>query len=264
MNASLAFEQATPTFRQYLGFVPQNDYRAVLSVIGYYYRLSQGLFETINPHVRLFGEWNFNGMQKSRMLELCLYTRLRVAQAGFYSQYVRTAENFGGIQSDDSWDFYQDASVWFGDLLQLEADVTYGRGIARRHLTMAETLDLSLSVGLKLHDRVLLQNWLDHARGSELDSDELLYDGFIYRTQLVFQVSRRLSSRLVIQYDDFVSQWSIEPLLTYRLNPLSVFYLGSTYNYKEFAQQSVGNNMSISNRLASRQFFVKIQYLLQI
>ncbi|HUV29462.1 MAG TPA: DUF5916 domain-containing protein [Acidobacteriota bacterium] len=263
-NASLAFEQAAPTFRQYLGFVPQNDYRAVNSVVGYFHRLPAGPFETINPHISLFGEWNFDGKPKYRMLELNLWTRLRVAQAGFFSQYARTAENFGGIQSDDSWHIYQDASAQLGNLLQLEAAVTCGHGIARRYLTMAKTLDLNLSVKLKPYDRILLQQWLDYARGLQLDSDEELYNGFIYRTRMDYQVSRRMAGRLAIQYDDFIDQWSIEPLLTYRLNPFSVFYIGSTYNYEELTRENTSGHISISNRLASRQFFVKMQYLLQI
>jgi hypothetical protein len=263
-NASFDFQICSPAYRQHNGFIRQNNYRYGRTVIGYFHRIPDGLFETINPHIRILGEWNWDGKEKYRTLELNLWTRLRAAQAGFYSQYVRTAENFGNIQFDDVWYLYQDASVQFGDLLQLVVSATYGNQIARRYPVMSQMVDLSFSVDLKPHDRLLVQQRLNYAYATDLESNEELYDGYIYRTRVNYQISKPLALRLVVEYDNFQSRWSIDPLLTYRLSAFSVCYIGSTYDYTELAEENSNGYQSLSNRLTSRQFFAKLQYLFQI
>ena len=67
--------------------------------------------------------------------------------------------------------------------------------------------------------------------------------------------------RLIVQYDDFEHDWQLDPLVSFRLNPLSVFYIGSTYDYRDFHDDL---SPSPEWRLNSRQFFFKIQYLIQM
>jgi hypothetical protein len=70
-------------------------------------------------------------------------------------------------------------------------------------------------------------------------------------------VTRELSLRFVVQYDDFDQALSLEPLLTYRLNPFSMFYIGSSLAYQDY---------DLANRsltATSRQIFTKLQYLLR-
>ena len=87
---------------------------------------------------------------------------------------------------------------------------------------------------------------------SEIDHHEV--------TNAIDQANRELSLRLVVQYDDFSRAWQIDPLLTYRLSPCSVFYFGSSNDYWDLAPNV---NSPSQWRLAARQFFMKIQYLLQ-
>jgi hypothetical protein len=209
-------------------------------------------------------EWFIDGKHHYRMLELNLFTRLRVAQAGFNSQYTRTAESFGGVQYDNIWHLYQDASIQPSDLFQLSASATYGHKIARRYYTMGKTLDISISAGVKPHPRLLLQQWLDYARATNLDTGAELYDGYIYRTRINYQISRPLTIRMIVEYNDFQKQLSVDPLVTFRLNPFSVFYFGSTCSYIETIEEGEPGVETTSNRLASRQFFAKLQYLFQL
>ncbi|MDH4158419.1 MAG: carbohydrate binding family 9 domain-containing protein [candidate division Zixibacteria bacterium] len=263
-NASLAYLEATPTFHHYIALIRQNHYRNVASVIGHFIHPESGLFETINPHVRAEFEWNWDGRNKFRQYELCLWTRLRKAQASFYSQYVGRSENFGGRQYDNTWYVYQDATLSLGDPVGLFAGVTYGHRIAKRDNTLGKILDVSLSLDFKPYDRVLLQQWLDYASAVEVESDARLYEGFIWRTRLNYQVSKPLAVRLVVEYDDFYEKWRLDPLLTYRLNPFSVLYAGMTSNYQELEAIDSNGTSSYASRLASRQFFIKLQYLFRL
>jgi hypothetical protein len=63
--------------------------------------------------------------------------------------------------------------------------------------------------------------------------------------------------RLVVQYNDFSHGLNLEPLLSYKINPFTIFYIGSTHAYEELgARQELAQ--------PSRQFFMKFQYLFRI
>jgi hypothetical protein len=263
-NVWLNYQDVSPTFHQYLARIQQNHYRKIRTELGHYVRPKTGLFETINPHIKANTEWNWNGKSKKVTYEMCLWTRLRIAQTQLYTQYAGISENYGGKQYDDAWYLFQDAGLSLGDPVKLYGSITYGHLIARRYNTLGKVLDLHFSLDLKLHDRLLVQQWYDHAWAVEVEGGEDLYDGFIWRTRLNYQVSMAISVRLVIEYDDFYETWRVDPLLTYRLNPFSVFYAGMTSNYQRLHTAGFNNGDSYSTRLASRQFFVKLQYLFRL
>ncbi|UCC43645.1 MAG: carbohydrate binding family 9 domain-containing protein [Candidatus Zixiibacteriota bacterium] len=263
-NVSIDYMAAHPAFHDYIALVRQNDYHNTQTVIGHFIRPETGLFETINPHIRADAEWDWDGKRKHTTYELCLWTRLRKAQASFYSQFVGTSENFGGKQYDDTWYVYQDATFSISDPVQFYAAVTYGHRIARRQETLGRILDLNLSLDLKLNDRILVQQWMDYAHANDIESGDELFDGFIWRTRLNYQVSKPLAVRLVVEQDGFYETWRVDPLLTYRLNPFSVLYAGITCNYQRLETTVLNESSSYSTRLASRQFFVKLQYLFRL
>jgi len=75
---------------------------------------------------------------------------------------------------------------------------------------------------------------------------------------LNYQLTRELFLRLVVQYNDFSKGIDFDPLLTYRLNAFTAFFIGSTLDY-----QSDFENVS-GYKLSSRQYFLKFQYLYQL
>ncbi len=62
----------------------------------------------------------------------------------------------------------------------------------------------------------------------------------------------------MVQYDDFDKAWDIDPLLTYRLSPFSLFYIGSTYDY---AEADLEESNTTQWKSTTRQFFLKLQHL---
>ena len=55
-------------------------------------------------------------------------------------------------------------------------------------------------------------------------------------------------------------QWDVDPLLTYRISPFSMFYIGSTHDYRDLNR----NPESPSDwKMTERHFFMKLQYLFQ-
>ncbi len=67
--------------------------------------------------------------------------------------------------------------------------------------------------------------------------------------------------RLVVQYNDFSERLNIEPLLTYKINPFTKFYIGLTSGHRYFDSQNYSELGNSEWSLDSRQFFTKLQYL---
>lgn len=65
----------------------------------------------------------------------------------------------------------------------------------------------------------------------------------------------------MLQYNDFAESWEADPLVTYRLNPFSIFYVGSTRDY--FIGRPDANGIE-GWKLLDRQYFMKLQYLFQM
>ena len=98
---------------------------------------------------------------------------------------------------------------------------------------------------------------------SDPATGQRFYGGYITRTRMQFQATKALSIRLVVQYNDFRKNWDVDPLLTYRLNPFTVFYLGSSVDYGKIQPSSRFAEYEPEWRNTSRQIFMKLQYLFQ-
>ena len=90
-----------------------------------------------------------------------------------------------------------------------------------------------------------------------MDGDEEIFAGYVFRTRTTFSFSRQFFLRLVLQYDEFDDRFNVEPLLTYKINPFTLFYVGSTQEYHAYEDP----NQVVQT---SRQFFAKFQYLFQL
>jgi hypothetical protein len=116
---------------------------------------------------------------------------------------------------------------------------------------------LDFEVLVRFTDRFRLRVTLSRARLMALDRRELFYDGNVYQSLAVYQFSPEFSFRLISQFDTFDRVASLYPLLAYRLNAFSAVYLGATQGTADYGPMRGGW------RSTSRQFFLKMQYLIQ-
>lgn len=114
---------------------------------------------------------------------------------------------------------------------------------------MAETV-------VKPTDRFSVDFTYARSRGWSYDSQQLFYDGYIARAAVAYQFTSGLFVRLISQYDQFAKQLQVDPLISYKLNPFTVFYVGSDHNFAKF-DEPYGMTRTV------QQFFVKLQYLWQ-
>ncbi len=256
------YRERSSTFRADNGFEPQNNNRNAHANIGGIKRFADSnVWENINGGFNIGRKWNFDNVQKDEWVNMNFELKFRAAQTGIHSSFMASNELFGGIQFDDIWQAHTCMRSQPWEALVFGANYNYGHRIARHDLVMGKETSYGVWADIKPVSRFLVAVNYNHVFSDDLETGERLFSQSILRLRMDLQMSRRFSFRLITQYNDRHRSWDLDPLLTYRVNSLSVFYVGSTYHYREYAL----NEGAVEDwRLSSRQYFLKFQYLFQL
>jgi hypothetical protein len=92
---------------------------------------------------------------------------------------------------------------------------------------LANQTNWSANVRVRPSQRLEFNTSFNYARMRSRERVEELFAGYVLRTRTNVNFTRSLSVRLVVQYNDFSERVDVEPLLTYRVNPFTVFYVGT-------------------------------------
>ncbi|MCP4570496.1 MAG: carbohydrate binding family 9 domain-containing protein [FCB group bacterium] len=258
----LDYKEISPTFRADNGFEPRNNERSTSMYTHYKFYSNNDWLDYVTPSVMTGAGWNFDGTRKDAYVRLAADIKFKFAQLNIHPFYQRESERLGGILFDKVWLLHFCTHATPSNVISFGGSINYGHKIARRDLVMGKYHSHSFWIDIKPLNRLLIENWFDFTQSHDIDTGEELFKGYIVRSRLNLQLSREITLRVVAQYDDFYQCWDIDPLLTYRLSPFSVFYMGSSYNYQKY--EGLGaNELGKETRLDSRQFFLKLQYLFQ-
>jgi len=242
-------------FRADNGFVTRNDSRRVAMSQELTLYPKNSFIERLEPGVFLYRNWNFVGERKAQGAEAGLSANLR-GQTYVGLEYQHEDERFRGIDFEglDQFEIYAETN--FSQPLRFGAGVEFGEAIARNLPTPAagRGTDVEMWMAIRPLSWITVQPTLSYSRLS-VNGDEV-FSGYILRTRTELQFTRQLFVRLVVQYDDFDRVLSLEPLFTYRANPFTLVYIGSTRGYQDFGQP-------FGWKRYDTQYFAKMQYLIR-
>lgn len=251
----------SPTFRADNGFITQNNFRRVNSWTGMTFYPKSKIFDRISPNLFVRRVWNFDGVRKDEVIEPYISLSLK-AQTSIFLGYTFSNERFAGIdfKGDNLAEFEINSN--FSKMLRMGFFVAYGKSISRSDLVLGTGTRFSAWSTIKPMQNFVLEPQIDFSRLDAPDGNEL-FNGYIFRTRMNYQFTRKLFLRLVFQYNDFSQSFDLDPLLTFKINPFTAFYIGSTLDYAELGGNSDLEKLRNWN-LQSRQFFMKFQYLVRI
>jgi hypothetical protein len=255
--------QHSPTFRTENGFIRQNDLREFSIFQGYaIYPKGLAFVDRIVPRASAGRNWNFDGLRKSDFLFGGVFVQMKGQTNAFFGYEVER-ELFQGLEFTGLRSFDMFVGSNFSEPVQLGIELSSGQAIARNidEPEVGKSFDLSAFGTFRPTDRLSLQPQFNYSQLVDQDTDEAFFSGYIVRLRLNYQFSRRFFLRTVVQYNDFAERLEVDPLLTYRINPFTAFYVGSTHDYDTFP----GRTQDASRFLhqSQRQFFFKFQYLLR-
>ncbi|HUG39730.1 MAG TPA: sugar-binding protein [Longimicrobiales bacterium] len=254
-NFDADYWDATPTYRADNGFQGQNDFRRVILFNGYGIHPDKGLVDQVFVGNRNGQTWNFDGESKNRFAAVFAETRLK-GQTRIGAELVWEEERYAGILFEDMVGFGIGLGSDFSEMFGFNLSYGMGESIHRPTASPGRNRNARASVTFKPVRNLIIGPSLRWAR-MEGEDGIMLFEGYIARNRLDYQVTRRFSARVVTEWNDFRRQLSVEPLLVYRINPLSVAYLGATGGYREF------DDPQYDLERTSRQYFLKVQYLLR-
>jgi len=250
------YRETSPRFRSDNGFITANNRRNAFLWTGWNHRVNTELVDNVFPMLIWGAIWNFDGERKDHFIQPQLEFNL-AKQTWLQISQMWSSEVFGGVEFDGIRRSQVRMHTGFSDPLQFGGSLGYARTIRRTDDPfLGKQLEISTWATIKPLQRLIVQPEYAFLRMRHPDDDSIIFSGYILRTRLKYQFTRRLFLRTVLQYNDFAQDFDVEPLLSYKLNPFTVFYAGSTHHLINYDGEGKVQE-------SARQYFVKIQYLFQ-
>jgi hypothetical protein len=250
----------SPTYRSDNGFETRNDYKTliVFEELNFYPELSWLDQFTIDTRAERNWTWDMGDRKRDYInptIELSLKGQTFVEAGYSWGREQFDGIDFGGLRT---WSLFARSNA--SDLVQGGFYTEGGREISRNSdpPVLGDAFYLELFGTVKPFARMTFEPSLIFSSLDRTDTGEEIFSGWILRTRSTLSFSRQLFLRLVLQYDDFDEQFNVEPLVTYKLNPFTLFYVGSTQVFREFPAPR--------DELTpvERQYFAKFQYLFRL
>ena len=269
-----AYLEKSPTFRADNGMETLNDRQYGDLWSSGTVRFDDGPLKTIEPSFGGYRLWNTDGKPKEEMLEFNLSFNFRWAQAHQHSQYWTGSEDYADSLFDGLWGGHHCFTVTPNQYVSFGGSANYGHKIARGDRAVGSERLFTGWLDLQPSNCILLENSFSHVKSVSVNTGRELFKTYLFRSKLTYHFNRQIWLRLVVQYNDRYETWDLDPLLTYQINPFTLFYVGTTYDYRTYRGLNSSGTGYVGDpdidqcyshtKLRSRQFFMKLQYLFQI
>ena len=270
------YEDYSPTFRAENGFVSANNNREVGLWTGYMFYTDEGRFtELIQPQFNWGRQYNYDGLLKDEWIQPNIWIRFH-KQTSIWAGYLMSHERFAGVHVEGIRRIQWNINTNFSAMLSGGMWAAIGQSMVRdsedprlgnqRTLefwgTLKPTSRLSLSLTLQSYNMTETKSHWSPETGERIHAGDEIYDVYIGRARLSYQFTRNLFFRVVTQYVDSDDLFEVDPLLSYKLNPFTVFFLGSSYNFMQFDSKIPGQAPAYTQ--TERTYFIKFQYLFRV
>ncbi|UCC44741.1 MAG: carbohydrate binding family 9 domain-containing protein [Candidatus Zixiibacteriota bacterium] len=286
--SNLTYSERNSTYRADNGHQPTNAVKRLTGGAGYNFRFAQGLLERLSPNFGFGRIANFDNVRKNWWVSVGLNSNWRIAHTSVGGHAtILNNERWRGHDFRGLWS----VSLWFSmtpsSALEFGCDGMHRKDIGRWERP-SPVYDLETTTSywatIRPSDRLAISPSFNHSQGTAAEPLERevndgtvivenvrLWKGYTARVRLNYQFSRELNLRIISQYSSFSERLEFDPLITYRINPFSIFYIGATHDfrtcdveYPEYTDKNDNPFIHQETRMTDRQFFMKLQYLFQI
>ena len=254
-NWGVRFKDVSPTYRAHVGFVGRNDYKSRNYWYGRTYR-STGTIRRINFNWNNRNRLNYKNQKTQEFYQFRIELETDFNFTGQIEWQVKPSEKFDGIQYSKQTEFEIRGQYHPSESFFTSFEIEKGDAIAYRidNPEIGDAKEYNLYNVFRFSDNFKIA--LGH-RYSELKNKvtgEEFYAGEINRFEIDYQIDGALSTRTIIEKNDFSDDYFLEALIQWKPNPYTIFYAGGTQFYKE------PNPFSDNIRLETSQIYAKFQY----
>ena len=250
----------SPVARRDNGFISSNNFRDFFIYNEYTFYPDNNIFKRIEPELVFFLRHNYDGKLREVYMQPELYVEFN-NQIHLSAGYTLiNNEQFGGVYHKNVNRGYININSNTFSFLRGGFFLGAGKYIVRfeEPSFVGYGFDFELWSTFKPIDRLVMENSYYYSQLAKSDyGGEMLYAGYLLRNKTTYQFSKNFFARLILEYNSFSNQFNIDPLLSFKLNPFSIFYVGSTHRISEM-KDGPGRNRLVESE---RQIFLKFQYL---
>ena len=249
-----------PTVRRDNGFIQRNNFHQLFMQQEYNFYPEGKVLRRVNPELNMEIRYDATGKLKEQFVELNLVTDWT---NGIYSSagYLPVNnEDYGGIfhKNINRWHFNMEAN----NLSKFISGGFYyegGKFIVRfedpTYVGFGHNLDIWATI--KPFDRLRNDINYSYSELSKSAGGEKLFAGYVVSDKISYQFNKNFFLRVLLQYDLFSRNFTVDPLLSYKWNPYTILFLGSSHDISEISD----NNGFGKYTETDRYFYLKFQYL---
>ena len=254
-NWGIRFKDVSPTYRAHVGFVGRNNYKSRNYWYGRTYR-STGTIRRINFNWNNRNRLDYKNQKTQEFYQFRVEFETNFNFNGQFEWQVKPSERFDGIQYSKQTEYEIRGQYHPSESFFTSFEIEKGDSIAYRidNPEIGDATEYNLYNVFRFSDNFKIS--LGH-RYSELKNKvtgEEFYAGEINRFEIDYQIDNALSTRTIIEKNDFSDDYFLEALIQWKPNPYTIFYAGGTQFYKE------PNPFSDNIRLETSQIYTKFQY----
>jgi len=250
----------SPNARRDNGFIQNNDYHNAFMVQEYQFYPESKIFRRINPEFYINYQWTASGRLIDEWTKIGLVTEFNNGLKLELGYLPFNQGEYGGV-------FHQNVHRYnfgiFGDnfskILTGGIYGDWGKYIVRFEdpSFVGHGFNINLYATVKPFDRLRNDIEYSYSQLARSSGGELLYAGYVISDKISYQFNKNFFLRVLLQYDMFGRIFTIDPLLSYKWNPYTIFFVGSSHDINELSDANAISNYYETDR----QFFVKFQYL---
>ena len=253
----LNYATVSPTFQAQDGFITSVDYRSASYWHGYWIYPNNLIIENASLQSQSGMNFNEDGLVKGSWTMVGLQLQLKGQTYVWVDYMPLNGEVFHSVSFKGIY-----RTEFTINCNPTSAFAVYFNGSVGRFIYRADNPKLGrgnnfwIETVLKPSDKFSVDVTCARSRLWSMKDSHLFYDGYIARGIVAYQFSPEFFVRLIGQYDQFARQIQVDPLVSYKLNPFTVFYVGSNHGFTKFSPPyGVERTM--------QQFYIKLQYLWQ-
>ena len=268
-NANINYEDYSPTFRAETGFVTQNDYRLGTFWADYMFYFDKSpVLERLEPQVDGGRKYNYDGEFKDTWLMPSVWLRFK-KQTYFWTGYLWSEERFAGQMIEGIHRWQTDFDTEFSKHISAGIYTRLGQSVVRDrdNPRLGDEFSWGASIALRPLAQLRFDGTFDKFELNELDGGPEIFNTYVARGKLSFQFTKNLFLRVVGEYIEDDRSFQADPLLSYKINPFTVFFLGSSHSFDDTLYNSDTDTdvpLADGHQQTERLFFVKFQYLFRV
>ena len=255
------FSAVSPNVRRDNGYISSNDNISLSTWQGYMFYSDTKFLQRIQPQLYVHWIHDYSGRYRETYLQFDIWMQFVNQISVDIGFHPVNSEVWGGVYNQGARALSINFNVNTFKAITLGGYFNIGRSIIRSdNPSVGYIKSVSLWSTFKPVNSLVMYNTWDYYELAENYGGELLYAGYIFRNTSTFNFTKEISLRLIGEFNSFSGSFYINPLLSYKPNPFTIFYFGFTNSYNDINAPD-GRSKYV---MTDRQFFLKMQYLFRI